>query len=88
MANNLGKGKWQCGYCDKIYVNMVEAEACRTSHELIYVPFTKTELGRLVQYLFIPEEGLLTEALVNKLRKYSTKIVAKPNHDSKIQNDV
>jgi hypothetical protein len=66
----LQRGMWLCGYCGKAYTDQVKADNCRDSHELIYIPLTKTDLNRLLQFLYTKNEELLTESLVNTLQTY------------------
>ena len=64
------RGMWLCGYCGKPYTDPVKADNCRDSHELIYIPLTKTDLNRLLQFLYTKNDELLTESLVNTLQTY------------------
>ena len=69
MAIKTAKG-YKCGYCGKLYVTSPEADRCKDSHELIYVALSKDDLNRLVNFLFIRDEKLLTETLITTLQKY------------------
>jgi hypothetical protein len=64
------KNGYQCGYCGKFYTNPIAAENCKDSHNLIYVPFTKEDLNRLINFIYSKEEKLLTETLITTLQKY------------------
>lgn len=70
MAIRLPSGDWACGYCGTTYVDPAKADACRESHELIYVPFTKTDLNRLINFLYTRNEELLTKSLLDTLTRY------------------
>lgn len=69
MAVKRG-GLWYCSHCGSTHPSEAKADACRDEHELIYVPFTKTQLNRLIQFLFTGEEALLTPDLMSVLTKY------------------
>jgi hypothetical protein len=74
MANKLPNG-YACSICDKVYTSFQLADSCRDAHELLYVPMTKSELNRLVNYLYTGEESLLSEELVKRLQKFARKNV-------------
>jgi hypothetical protein len=59
-----------CGYCGKLYPSPSAADACRDSHELIYVPFTTKDLNSLLQFVYTKDEQFLTETLMNTLQTY------------------
>ena len=69
MVVKTSKG-YKCGYCQKIFVTSPEADKCKDSHQLIYVPLSIDDLNRLVNFIYLKEEKLLTEDLVNTLQKY------------------
>lgn len=60
-----------CSICLKEYKTIEAAFACKIGHELIYVPLTKEDLGRLIQFLYTKNEEILTESLVKTLQKYN-----------------
>ena len=70
MAIKTQYGTYLCGYCGKVYVSATKADECRDQHELIYIPLTKTDLNRLLQFLYTKDESLLTESLVDTLQTY------------------
>ena len=63
-------GKWHCGHCGKPYDDPYKADSCRESHDLIYVPLSKTDLNRLINFIYTKDEQLLTESLMKTLNKY------------------
>lgn len=67
MALKVRPGVWACGVCEKQYPDSAKADACRSSHELIYVAFTLAEINRLLNFIYTREESLITEAMVKKL---------------------
>lgn len=71
MAKRLTNGRYECSYCGKNFETVLKADGCEKSHELIYVPLKKTDLMRLIQFLYTKEEKLLTEELVRTLTKYA-----------------
>jgi len=66
----LKNGKYLCGYCLKPYDKPFDAEACKDSHELIYVPLSKADLNRLINFIYSKNDSYLNENLVNILKRY------------------
>lgn len=64
------KGGYKCGYCGKFFTNPVDADACKDTHNLVYVAISREDLSRLVSFIYSKEESLLTETLVENLQKY------------------
>ena len=71
MAIKQVDGTYRCSYCNKIFDRSQEADACRDSHQLIYLPITKNDLNHLINFIYSKEEKLLTASLMNTLIKYS-----------------
>ena len=69
MANKV-QGGHECGYCGKFFTNPVDADNCKESHDLIYLPLSKEDLNRLVLFLYQKEDKLLTKSLIDNLQKY------------------
>jgi len=63
-------GKYYCGYCYKEFAQQMDAEACKDSHNLIYVAISDTDLNRLIQFIYTGNRELLTESMVTNLKKY------------------
>ena len=63
-------GGYACGYCGKVFPNPIGADDCKTKHELIYVPITKSDLNRLINFIYLKDESLLTQSLIDTLSKY------------------
>lgn len=58
----------------------MRADACRNSHEIIYVPMTATELNRLINGLFFGDLSVVPESLLDTLRKIQKKAVTRKEH--------
>lgn len=69
MAIKTSKG-YKCGYCGKLFVTSPEADKHKESHSLIYIALSKDDLNRLVNFIYLREEKLLTDTLVTTLQKY------------------
>lgn len=67
-------GDWHCKYCDASYYNELSAIGCEHNHEIVYIPMFREDLQRLLQFLYLKDESLLTERLITTLRKYTIKI--------------
>lgn len=70
MANKKANGKYVCSYCGKEFSQYQEADACRDNHDLVYVQISRSDLNRLIMFLQLKNEELLTESLVKTLYKY------------------
>lgn len=69
MAIKRGS-KYYCSYCNQGYAKPVDADACRTKHDLIYIGLSRSDLNHLLQFIHLRQEEHLTPTLVNNLRKY------------------
>lgn len=69
MAIKTSKG-YKCGYCGKLFITSPEADKCKDSHQLVYVALSKDDLNKLVNFIYLKEEKLLTDTLVTNLQKY------------------
>ena len=66
MKKNLNK----CFYCHKIHPNPEKARACEKDHDIVMVPFLKSDLNRLVNFLATGDRDLITESLSKTLFRY------------------
>jgi len=62
--------KYICSYCLKQYDQWQDADACRDGHDLIYVQISKYDLNRLLMFIQLKEDSLLTKTLIHSLYKY------------------
>ena len=62
--------RWACSYCGTEYNTSTKADSCRDRHELIYVPLSKGDLNRLINFIYIRDDKLLTPTLISSLTKY------------------
>jgi hypothetical protein len=54
----------------KIHTTAEKARACENEHEVIYVPFLKEDLNRLINFIATGDRALLTERLSRTLFRY------------------
>jgi len=66
MKKNLNK----CFYCHKVYSSPEKARECEKSHDIIMIPFLKSDLNRLVNFIATGDRELLTESLSRTLFRY------------------
>ena len=59
-----------CSYCNKKWSDPAKADSCRDGHELIYVQISKSDLNRLINFIYAKDESLLSPTLMNTLTKY------------------
>ncbi len=64
------EGGWKCGYCYKFFTNPVDAENCKENHQLIYVAISKEDLNKLINFIYIGDEKILPDTLVERLQRY------------------
>lgn len=70
MDNKGFEGKFVCTICGLGWRNQLMADTCRSSHDVVYIPLLRSDLGRLLQFIITGEEELLTPSLVKTLRYY------------------
>ena len=73
MAHKLPDGRYKCSWCNKIYTTPALADACRDSHNLIYVPMLQDDINKLIQFIATKDEKLITETLWKSLSKFQGK---------------
>ncbi len=61
---------WRCGYCRLPYETSEKAEKCKESHDIVYVGLSRSDLNRLVNFIYTGEEQLITDSLLDNLKKY------------------
>jgi hypothetical protein len=70
VAVKVGTKLYKCGYCGIEYSDPARADSCNKKHELIYVPISKGDLNRLINFLFSKDEALISKTLIETLMKY------------------
>lgn len=63
-------GRWLCTYCGKDWAREIYAVSCEQSHEIIYIPLTRSDLFKLLEFIYTGDPDLLTKSLVETLMKY------------------
>lgn len=71
MAQALKDGTFACSICGKIYASPAHADSCRDSHEMLYIPITKTELNRLLSAIYSEDYEIIPFSLIQTLKKYA-----------------
>jgi hypothetical protein len=71
MAIQMLDGTWACSICGKRYSNSPRADSCRESHDMLYIPMSKTELNRLIYALMNEDFDMVPPNLWKTLQKYS-----------------
>lgn len=67
------KNGYACGYCKKEYSGMngiSDAEACKESHNLIYLQLSQDDLQRLLMFIYSKEDRVLGDSIVDRLQSY------------------
>jgi hypothetical protein len=71
MAIELKDGTFACSVCGEKYPLASKANACRDSHEMLYIPMTKTEVNRLMNAIILNQVELVPESVIETLRRYA-----------------
>lgn len=69
MARRVKDG-YECGYCGKFYTSPVDADKCKEDHKLVYVPFSKEDLDKLISFIYTKEDAFLEDRTVMMLKDY------------------
>jgi hypothetical protein len=75
MPKKTKNGKWKCTFCSKFYSREDEATHCERNHGIVYVAFFKSDLRKLVEYMYTKDEALLTDTLLNAIFSYKEQMV-------------
>lgn len=63
---------YTCIYCKKRYNHPQEMYQCVNSHDLIFLPISRTDLQCLIRFLYSKDESVLPQSLINLLLSYQT----------------
>jgi hypothetical protein len=63
------KTGFSCSYCGKNYTTDILADSCRDRHELVYVQLSRTDLNRLINFIMLKDDSLITETLMKTLKR-------------------
>jgi len=72
-----GKEVYYCSICGRKHGgNILMAEACEKTHDIVYLKVKPGDVKRLMQYIFTTDgdKNLLTEELMNELTKVSRRL--------------
>lgn len=67
MAIKRRDGTFQCVYCERIYRTEAEADKCREDHDIIYIPLSRSDLNKLLNYMMIPDPKVLAGSNVSRI---------------------
>lgn len=70
--------KYQCTYCMQLYATDMAALACLNSHDLIYIPISRADVSRLVEFLYTKNENALPENFIKHIMRISRTTRVKP----------
>ena len=76
MATKVTNG-YMCPVCEKVYPDAMKADTCKASHEILYVPLTRTEVNRLIHGLMLGDFTLVPDSVFETLRKVQRANVGK-----------
>jgi hypothetical protein len=75
MAIKLPTGKYMCSICRREYPTPTHADACRDSHDTIYVAMSKGELNMLMLAIVSGDMSVLSTGFLERLEKYKRNAV-------------
>ena len=62
--------RWVCSYCGTEYDTSIKVDNCKKRHEIIYVPLSRGDLNRLINFIYIKDDTLLTKTMMDTLTAY------------------
>jgi|WetSurMetagenome_2_1015567.scaffolds.fasta_scaffold305718_3 hypothetical protein len=71
MSFQDSEGRWRCSICKLVYPSATLASSCEKAHDIIYVPMKRTDIDKLVQFIFTGGESPLPEDLVKSLMLFT-----------------
>ena len=81
MAIKRKQGGYECSYCHRIYTDPTKADVCRDDHELVYVQIAREDLMRILQFIHLKNEELITPRIIETLNRYAKLKTAKEIED-------
>lgn len=71
------KKKFTCLYCQKQYDTEKQAKDCVEKHDLILLPVARTDLNKLMQFIFFKKDEFLSSDLIRIIQRYNNKSALK-----------
>ena len=71
MSYQDNEGRWRCSVCRLTYASATLAGSCEKAHDLIYVPMKRTDIDKLIQFIFTGGQSPLPEELVKSLMSFT-----------------
>jgi len=65
---------WKCNICNVEYSHFMDAYTCEQTHDVVYVPFRREDLFKLIQFLYTGDTKLLSTTLIDTLMKYKSQM--------------
>jgi len=56
-------------YCNRKYKDSKEAEKCYDSHDIVLMPIARTDLQKLLAYLYKPGPNLLNANIIHIMQR-------------------
>lgn len=71
MAIKMLDNSYACSVCGSKYPTPAKADGCRDSHQMLYVPMSKTELNRLLNAIMLDDVTMIPGHLIDTLQRYA-----------------
>ena len=85
MAKKLPNGRYACTICGKSdYISPQHADACRDSHNILYIPIEKSELNLLINAIILERFDLVPPNVLTTFRRYAQKAALEKDVNSNL----
>ncbi len=71
IATPNPEGKYKCSICGKTWETELYKISCEKGHNVIYIPMTKEQIFKLVQFFFTMDKELIPSGFVEMLMKFT-----------------
>lgn len=84
MAIKIKEGGFACSVCGNKFSSSAHADACRDSHDLIYLPVSTEELNLLWNAIVLGNTELIPPSLLDTIRRYTRPLVTRDGTQNKV----
>lgn len=74
MPVKTDQGTFACKVCGEEFPREPLCYSHEKLHDIVYVPFLKGDLYRLIQYIYTGDPNLLTPTLIDTIMTYNTRV--------------
>ncbi len=70
----MPKPKHKCAYCNTFFEIEEDARTCYDSHDIIFVMLSRSDLNRLLDFMYSKNEKHIGPTLMRNLEKYRRRV--------------